>query len=60
MHRKKLFIKLVHCIPCDICQRDCVNYRQCIGPHVYCSAECFEILYLDFCKKRFNDWDEAA
>ena len=58
MHRKKLFIKLVYCIPCDICQHECDNYRLCAGPLVYCSAECFEILYLDFCTKRFNDWDD--
>ena len=45
---KTLHIQPIIYLPCDICKNPVYDYIYCIKPFVYCSCDCFDILYLQY------------
>ena len=39
-------------LPCDICSIPTANYELCTGNCVYCSLDCYEVIYLS----KINDY----
>ena len=44
--KRSLSIDKIYSLPCEICNTDVINYRMCTGQYVYCSNDCFGIIYL--------------
>jgi hypothetical protein len=56
--RKLNDLEKVIYLPCDICKNNVYDYETCISPHIYCSNDCFEIIYLQYYGKFDNkDYD---
>ena len=48
---KKYDVKALRPIPyllCDICQSKVCEYHKCVSPYIYCSLDCFELIYLTY------------
>jgi hypothetical protein len=52
--RPKLSLLPIVSLPCEICNTPVYEYRSCISPYVYCSLDCFEIIFLMYYGK-FKD-----
>ena len=59
--KRSLSIDKIYSLKCEICGTDVINYEMCSGHHVYCSNDCFGIIYLRMLNniqyQSFNDTD---
>ena len=55
-----LFIKTQYeSLPCDVCGKEVAHYQHCKNDLIYCSYDCYSILYLSN-KDSFLDTDEVS
>lgn len=44
----------VNILKCDVCNNDVIDFQQCIGTKIYCSYDCYAILWLSL-KRSYLD-----
>ena len=51
-----LQINKIEYLLCEVCRSKVYDYKKCVGSHVYCDEDCFEILVL----KSINDSERTS